>query len=640
MANTIGDNTNFLAEVVKMDRNTPGDGLLFDNIHQQLVNNDAYLNEELLSYKAENTTKVEAHYILGLTDTGATLGAINACPIGGTVQFKSGKRYTLGSLGTIAKQITIDFNGAEISLDGTGDFIVYQPANSSDRAEFKPPKIINAKFVSLVGSSNFDTIIKIGNITVKDAINTLVEDCKFYHVTANHSLIRNVSGYGTMGDRITVYDCVAPYGLYFNQYSGAAYDGNYSYNNVIRDLDITIFSGIGIAIEGGAISFEGKCVIESCVGGGMKWLGTGTLFALLAIGVYFEANQNFDVYLYNSDRSKYTAVVVTFKNCRHFGNTTDKKIIVGDAVNLKCEDNFWQTGGIYPDVAGFANSYYIGINNACFSAQNGKTGYSNRSELHDTIYTIPHSIHGLKYVDGYTVNSDIINVRGSKIRSYKQDVDAIPAGNYEVGDTIYNKNANTGLKDIGLQCIVRGTQNTISSVTGTGVIGENTIILNNIPIQLTAECIIVVNGVTGNYKVVAIDVTTKALTLDANLASNCTNASVSLLLPEFLSLGTPSYKKSYSVSSAGIQQSNVPQGKYGLLNVANVSDGTMAIFVVSASTANGGKFVTMLSNPNIQFSDVKDNSSTINIYVESGYIQVQNNLATAKTIRYHLGLGL
>ena len=56
MANTIGDNTNFLAEVVKMDRNTPGDGLLFDNIHQQLVNNDAYLNEELLSYKAETAT--------------------------------------------------------------------------------------------------------------------------------------------------------------------------------------------------------------------------------------------------------------------------------------------------------------------------------------------------------------------------------------------------------------------------------------------------------------------------------------------------------------------------------------------------------------------------------------------------------
>jgi len=65
MANTIGDKTNFLAEVTKMDRNTPGDGLLFDAIHQQLVNNDANLKQGLtdetnarLSLQAETTSEL------------------------------------------------------------------------------------------------------------------------------------------------------------------------------------------------------------------------------------------------------------------------------------------------------------------------------------------------------------------------------------------------------------------------------------------------------------------------------------------------------------------------------------------------------------------------------------------------------
>jgi len=591
---------------------------------------------------ANIVNQVEDFYSdINVTDTQAVLATITACPIGGTIQFKANKSYTLASLGTISKQITIDFNGAEIILNGTGDFLTYQPANASDRATYLPPKIKKGNFTSLnypTPTNIFDTIIKIGNITIQNAINVTIEDCKFYHVTANHSLIRNVSGYGTLIKRPIVYDCTAPYGIYFNQYS-VTYDGNYSYNNLIRDLDITTFTGIGVAMEGGAVTIEGTSLIESCAGGGIKWLGTGILYAFLGIGIYFEDNQNFDISLYNSNGVLYCTPVICFKNCRHFGNLINQKIIVGKAINLKCEDNFYATGGIYPDAGGCNGSYYIGINNTCNSAINSLTGFSNRVELHDSIFPLIHHVINCNKFDGYELSADYFNVKGTKLRSYMQDTDNIPSGNYTSGDIVFNRNCNGGLKNIGLQCATRGTQDTITGITGSGIIGTPTLTINTNSVSLTNECIIAIVGLTGTYKIIAI--TGLTLTLDINLSATCSGAVVSLSLPVFRSLGTPSYKNSYVVNTLTIQQSDVAQNSItGMLYVYNASDGTCALYIVSGSTANGGKFVTLVSNPNTQFSDVKDTASLINVYMASGFIQIQNNSTTSKTIRYHLGLGL
>ena len=70
--------------------------------------------------------------------------------------------------------------------------------------------------------------------------------------------------------------------------------------------------------------------------------------------------------------------------------------------------------------------------------------------------------------------------------------------------------------------------------------------------------------------------------------------------------------------------SGLPAG-YGLVLVANKTDAKDGLFRLENTT-------TFVVSADATFSVTKDNAATINVYVEGGYVIVQNKIANNKSI--------
>jgi len=281
-------------------------------------------------------------------DTASINTAISSCSTGGRVLFNPTRTYNIGTLDTIARPITIDFNNAYLKSVTSGVmFSIKQssPDSYADRIVLKNGNLI-------AGARNPSDVIKI----YYGAINPTIENFNIQGVTATHSYIWNHSGYG-----LRLIDCKfrqgkVPYAVYLRHSDSDFYVFSLAID--IDHVDISNISGIGIYMEGGIVSIRGQSVIEGCAGGGIKHGSVAYGQNISISDTYFEHNYTHDIDIAASTGGNYT-----IKNC-FFGDgsrptSSYDHINVVPATKLTLIGNTFTDGG----VNGGALTSYVSINN-------------------------------------------------------------------------------------------------------------------------------------------------------------------------------------------------------------------------------------------------------------------------------------
>lgn len=309
---------------------------------------------------------IETFRLTGYTDTETLNNALAVVPNGSIIRFDCNRIYSLQSISKITKAITLDFNGATISIETTGDlFTIGLVGENGQRISF-----INFNFINKIG------VIPNCVFKIDDGINTLING-KFTNVKAIHSLVWNYKGYGTkIYGEMRWSNC--PRCVYLSN-NGAEI---HSYAIEIN-CDITGNTGIGVEIEGGNGSIGG--VIESCMTG-IRFNGISIISAL-NIRTYFENNTEQDILLNDTTGSQCTI----FLNSSFFTRSTlasKKAIVLGRRCYITSVGNFFNHCGVYETEVGVSGaSLYTGINNAFISGGNADFSV-NLCEISDGIYNV------------------------------------------------------------------------------------------------------------------------------------------------------------------------------------------------------------------------------------------------------------
>lgn len=268
--------------------------------------------------------------------------AIDTVEKGSTIIFRGteGKKYMMtcgcddelanevGTVFTINKALTIDFNNVDIELNAENKTI-FELQFSGENDFNNRINLINYSFRRYMSC----TINKL--FYINGAINTKLHG-SVNKLTAIHSVLHNYSGYGT---RISgeIRNSSAPRYVYLSHSSGIVHSFNF-----YSDMDITSNDGKGFEIEGG--NGEIKGVIEN-VTGGIDFNGVHILTGFKIDSVHFEANREYDVKIGSIQRDSTGATntgIVTITNTLFslpLAPTNDN-VIFGNNHTIVLENNF------------------------------------------------------------------------------------------------------------------------------------------------------------------------------------------------------------------------------------------------------------------------------------------------------------